>query len=737
MTSDAVDHSSSNNIHQDDQDDSGKLTATSRQQQVHNNTGKFTPLAKDSGYETMNKSSNDQTIMKMSEFALKERHSECIRIVRQLLETLNEANLILLRAIICVLWHIANNSEHNKMSSTNLGVCVGQSLLNDEHQSKSHQQQSGSSSSTLRFSASTFTKRHRRARSQCLLSSTLSLTSLTSPLVQLSNQTGGGVSHLESNSAQEAARYVPMLVAFMIDNARALFGPDIVTLFGPQSEHVNDSKCDNKMELLAQSTTDSIDRSLASSADNDNKENNEQTMSIDLVDHVDSDDDDDKLDDDHRTRTIFKRQQNVGRISRQQPMKSSGEFYKTHRRHLSTSVLLHIGSQQQQQPQQLCDYEIVVDDIHRPQQHPDEAIERSGKTSILIVNAPKKNPLNDTSDLGHLGRHGQDYDGTKEQLQSPAESCGSGSDSAQQRPLSATESTTSSSRASSSTSGVHSESPAFSNEPDSHRCANSTSSSRTATTCSSSSSASISSPAPSSSAASGCTSPVDVDTTHQRSHVMLLRDYFLSLQQQNQKQQQQLNLYRLQRQSQSQQQLLSQQQALQQKATLASHHQHSHQHHHLQQHHQHQHQTSQQPNGIRQQSVGRPALRQHSTSLAGNLHQVADGLVQHQQPAAIAFQRGQLRLARIRPNQFNGLYVRRADSAQQVGGAPAGSGGSNALLVHHHLVEGELANRPAAGESQQAAAWRQGSKVSLSAEHTADEESDDCTSEGWMESTMV
>lgn len=120
----------------------------------------------------------------MSAFALAERNSECLRIVRQLLNTLNEPNLILLRSFICVLWHIANNSEFNKMSANNLGVCVGQSLLNDEHRS--------SNKSSL--ITSTFTKRHRRTRSQCILSSTLSLTN--------SNQLQNSRCFLSSNGAQ-------------------------------------------------------------------------------------------------------------------------------------------------------------------------------------------------------------------------------------------------------------------------------------------------------------------------------------------------------------------------------------------------------------------------------------------------------------------------------------------------------------------------------------------------------
>lgn len=128
-------------------------------------------------------SSNGST---MSAFALNDRHSECLRIVRQLLDALNESNLILLRSFICVLRHIADNSEHNKMSANNLGVCVGQSLLNDEHQSNA------------KTTASTFTKRHRRTRSHCFLSSTLSLTSSTTNIGNVPQN----VCYLNSNGAQ-------------------------------------------------------------------------------------------------------------------------------------------------------------------------------------------------------------------------------------------------------------------------------------------------------------------------------------------------------------------------------------------------------------------------------------------------------------------------------------------------------------------------------------------------------
>lgn len=171
--------------------------------------------------------------LSMSEFALSERHSECLRIVRQLLDAMNKSNLILLRSFVCVLWHIANNSEYNKMSANNLGVCVGQSLLNDEHQS------SVSSSSSLisasgcngaigigakSMSSSTFSKRHRRTRSQCLLSSTLSLSSSSSSSTAGTTTSSSASSsafqpngcYLNSNTAQVSSTFSPCLTSFFL-----------------------------------------------------------------------------------------------------------------------------------------------------------------------------------------------------------------------------------------------------------------------------------------------------------------------------------------------------------------------------------------------------------------------------------------------------------------------------------------------------------------------------------------
>lgn len=86
---------------------------------------------------------------------------DCHKIVQKLINSLDESNYAMLKALICVLRHIANNCEFNKMSAQNLGVCVGQSLLNDDNANRKP------------------VKRHKRSRSQTLLSLTLSWSGVT------------------------------------------------------------------------------------------------------------------------------------------------------------------------------------------------------------------------------------------------------------------------------------------------------------------------------------------------------------------------------------------------------------------------------------------------------------------------------------------------------------------------------------------------------------------------------
>lgn len=550
---------------------------------------------KDQRLDNEHKLNNHQSDQ-MTQREFQERYSECIKIVRQLLEVLNEANLITLRAIICVLWHIAKNSDYNKMSSQNLGVCIGQSLLNGEQQQKKGQSimglysmrsssnlstspTSAAASAIKSFSANTFTKRHKRTRSQCLLASTLSLTNLSylssSPSINscadqnMPNTNTGN--HLDSSGPQEAAKYVPILVAFMIDNAEALFGSDTVKLFGKHpSEHKQSIECDgnNLANDSNRSTLLVVDSSLASSVDNS------------------------------------------------------------------------------QQP----------------------------------------------------------------------------------RPQSATESTSSSSRASSSTSGVHSDSPAFSSETDHHQRDGQ------ATTCSSSLSTSTSSPDPCSSGPSVCTQPWIQQQVPQRTHVMMLRDYYLSLQEQNQRSQ---HVY-----VGSQNQYKSSVKTTPNLINCAQN--------------QRQDSTSQYTGFVsRMQQQAANFQPQHSTmglqhhhdsySSYIESHSNDNGRVYQQQPAsaAIVYQRIQPRLAKIRQNQFNKLYVKKACSPQPdvVISISVGTNCDSGLTVRP-LDDSDSAapnlHRSSLMTSSRCSLSQKSSKLSStsSTEHS-DDESDDCSTGEWMESTMV
>lgn len=47
-----------------------------------------------------------------------------------LLTQIPPTNIRLLQYLLCMLWHIAQHASENKMSSMNLGVCIGPTLLN-------------------------------------------------------------------------------------------------------------------------------------------------------------------------------------------------------------------------------------------------------------------------------------------------------------------------------------------------------------------------------------------------------------------------------------------------------------------------------------------------------------------------------------------------------------------------------------------------------------------------------
>lgn len=62
--------------------------------------------------------------------------------VYRIVETLPRGNQLVLRHIICILHYIQDNSEYNYMTSSNLAVCLGPSLLANESLEKSEQEAS-------------------------------------------------------------------------------------------------------------------------------------------------------------------------------------------------------------------------------------------------------------------------------------------------------------------------------------------------------------------------------------------------------------------------------------------------------------------------------------------------------------------------------------------------------------------------------------------------------------------
>ncbi|XP_054713093.1 uncharacterized protein LOC129222603 [Uloborus diversus] len=101
---------------------------------------------------------------------------ECKKRVLSLLSQLPPPNIRLLQYLLCMLWHIAQHSAENKMSSMNLAVCIGPTLLNPGK--------------------------------------------FQSPVLQ----------------QEDVAKRVPKAVAFLIDHCVELFGDQILQLLGPFPE---------------------------------------------------------------------------------------------------------------------------------------------------------------------------------------------------------------------------------------------------------------------------------------------------------------------------------------------------------------------------------------------------------------------------------------------------------------------------------------------------------------------
>lgn len=112
---------------------------------------------------------------------------ECKKRVLSLLTQLPPSNIRLLQYLLCMLWHIAQHASENKMSSMNLAVCIGPTLLNPGK--------------------------------------------FQSPVLQ----------------QEDVAKRVPKAVAFLIDHCAELFGENVLQLLGTFPER-NGSRQDSGAE---------------------------------------------------------------------------------------------------------------------------------------------------------------------------------------------------------------------------------------------------------------------------------------------------------------------------------------------------------------------------------------------------------------------------------------------------------------------------------------------------------
>lgn len=120
-----------------------------------------------------------------------------LKIIKQLLARLGENKMQLLASFVCVLSQIAQSSDFNKMSPINLGVCVGQSLLvepDSYYANAISQSTSSPTTGTL--------QQKNRSRSKTRLD--------CSP-----------------QGATSAISCVPLLIAFIIENANLLFAEQL------------------------------------------------------------------------------------------------------------------------------------------------------------------------------------------------------------------------------------------------------------------------------------------------------------------------------------------------------------------------------------------------------------------------------------------------------------------------------------------------------------------------------
>lgn len=123
--------------------------------------------------------------------------------VEILLKKLPSENLLLLKHLLCLLWHISNHSKENKMSSSNLSVCIGPSLLSSPTTVSSIQREVGYIDK-LSFPPGL----------------------LICPILY---------SRFFVN-LQEVSKSVPKLITYLIDHCPDLFGEKVLTLLGNELE---------------------------------------------------------------------------------------------------------------------------------------------------------------------------------------------------------------------------------------------------------------------------------------------------------------------------------------------------------------------------------------------------------------------------------------------------------------------------------------------------------------------
>lgn len=98
--------------------------------------------------------------------------------IEKLLKKLPHEHLLLLKHVICLLWHISQHSSVNKMCTNNLALCIGPSLLS------------------------------------------------SNKIISISRR-------------EEVSKNVPKVICYLIDHCTDLFGENVLTLLGPEPLHTD------------------------------------------------------------------------------------------------------------------------------------------------------------------------------------------------------------------------------------------------------------------------------------------------------------------------------------------------------------------------------------------------------------------------------------------------------------------------------------------------------------------